>query len=83
MAGGEIDLWGSLSPRAADLWGSLSPWAADLWGSLSQAADLWGSLSDEQIYVGLFRVSEVGAHAADLDAVDELFLFDTHDVHAH
>ncbi len=39
--------------------------------------------SDEQVVVRGLRGAEVGADTDDLDAVDELFFLDAHDVHAH
>ncbi len=40
-------------------------------------------VSNKQVVRGLVRLAEVVADASVFDAVDELFLFDAHDVHGH
>ena len=38
---------------------------------------------DEQIQVGIHRIADVGRYTAEVDAFDDFFFFDAHDVHGH
>lgn len=38
---------------------------------------------DKQVHVGLVGLAQVGGHAGEFQAVDQLFLADAHDVHGH